>query len=676
MRTGKGDGESHSSDKGKLRMPGELIIQGEVNKMMAALSAFNHNTSQKRSTGMADEEQKQVKEQVQMLHNLLKSAQATLIQKDEELKQLTAPPLLQGVVLEEYIIDRDDIQYKVGDRVQLLVGAYKHQVGKITAGPDQDKKFGVELPLGEFVTVESHTSKNREIEATARELGGNFDSFKLKELVVVIKRGDKRWGEIGTITLIDNNKREVYVWFNDGEMGWYFVGGGVDKQMRLVDEPLDTVLVATADRQLVVERPPTMDIYPGSRVLVNQQTLAIVDVDRYVSLTFGEMAIISEAFAGDMVCKIDFGGVSRRLPVGYDCDPFPKEGDKVLLDPSSSIIMVNYGSSDAGYQFQGTTGITWDDVGGLTEAKRQMIEAIELPYKNKELYAAYNKKPIKGILLYGPPGCGKTMLAKAAASSMQQLHRGEGAETGFIYIKGPEILERFVGVAEATIRSIFAQARDHKQKHGYPATVFIDEADAILGKRGTGISSDMEKTIVPMFLAEMDGLDDSAALFILATNRADILDPAILRDGRIDRKIKITRPDMTGAYSILSLNLGKVPIHPSSDFETLSGTVAKHMFEKVLYNVKRDDGVASPFTLGHICNGGMIAGIVDQATSIAMNRDIAFGNVSGVCLADMYDAVDAIYDQNYELDHRDDLNEFVAPFYGALIEVTKVTRGV
>jgi proteasome-associated ATPase len=458
----------------------------------------------------------------------------------------------------------------------------------------------------------------------------------------------------------------------------FFVGNTTKSEVRLIDELLDAVLVAMQDKQMIMEHPPTMDLYPGRMVLVNPQLMSIVDTHDATTLA-GDIVVVKSIPDQDSTdiggtVEVEISGVTRRVLVSDECAMTIKEGHRVQLDPSASIIMRCFGAEDAGYQFNEHTNVTWADIAGLVEAKKQMQEAIELPYKSKALYEAYNKKPIKGILLYGPPGCGKTMLAKAAATAMQTLHQGAGAETGFIYIKGPEILDRFVGVAEATIRSIFQQAREHKAAHGYPAVVFIDEAESILGRRGTGISSDMEKTIVPMFLAEMDGLDDSAALFILATNRADILDPAIIRDGRIDRKIKITRPSQVECVDIFQLNLAKVPLANGTKCQSASEWSSRTLFEKALYNVKRDDGVHSPFTLGHLANGAMVTSIVDQATSCALHRDMASGQVTGVCEYDILHAIDAVYSQNYELDHGEDLRDFVAPFYTSVLEVTKVVR--
>lgn len=201
------------------------------------------------------------------------------------------------------------------------------------------------------------------------------------------------------------------------------------------------------------------------------------------------------------------------------------------MDPSGLVVVRDLGKDTQRFSLNQPSTVTWDDIGGLVDAKQQMLEAVELPWKHPDLYAHYGKKPLRGVLLYGPPGCGKTMLGAAAASSLARTHGKDQIESGYLYVKGPEILDPFVGVTEATIRELFERGRAHEKAHGYPATLFIDEADAILGKRGGNgpNSSIIDHTVVAQFLSEMDGLDKNGTIVILATNRADILDPAVTR---------------------------------------------------------------------------------------------------------------------------------------------------
>src|SRR5208283_4208865 len=174
-------------------------------------------------------------------------------------------------------------------------------------------------------------------------------------------------------------------------------------------------------------------------------------------------------------------------------------------------------------------------------------EAIELPFTHKDIFAHYNKKPPKGLLLYGPPGCGKTLVGKATTNSLANIFGAKAISSGFIYVKGPEILNMYVGESGRRIREIFQRGRKHFDKYKFPAVIFIDEAEAVLSERGTSRSSDVDKTIVPMFLSEMDGLDENHAIVMLATNRPKMLDPAVVREGRVDRHIKVSRPTVETA---------------------------------------------------------------------------------------------------------------------------------
>lgn len=321
-------------------------------------------------------------------------------------------------------------------------------------------------------------------------------------------------------------------------------------------------------------------------------------------------------------------------------------GDEVLLHPKSLQIVERMGRPPleaSPFAPDKIPDVKWDDIGGLEDAKADLIEAIEMPHKYRELFAFYNKKQIKGILLSGPPGCGKTMLGKAAAKALADCYGKEGALTGFLYVKGPEILNQYVGQTEQTIRDMFFHAQRHKEEHGYPAIIFLDEADAILAARGTrnvGIGN----TIVPQFLTEMDGLEDSSAIVIIATNRPDVLDPAIVRDGRIDRKVAVTRPTIESAIDILKLNLSNVPIHEGFDKETLASSIAT-----IIY----DDNCRIPSgqVLREIVNGAMLANTVNIAVSSAIKRDTDKKKPTGLHFDDAVAAIERIRLQSDNLQH-------------------------
>lgn len=321
-------------------------------------------------------------------------------------------------------------------------------------------------------------------------------------------------------------------------------------------------------------------------------------------------------------------------------------GDEVLLHPKTMQIVEHLGRPPleaSPYAPATVPNVEWDDIGGLEDAKADLREAIELPHLNKEIFQFYKKRMVKGILLSGPPGCGKTMLGKAAANCLSKIYGKESARTGFLYVKGPEILDQYVGQTEAAIRGIFFDAKRHKEEHGYPAIVFLDEADAILAARGSrniGIGN----TIVPQFLTEMDGLEESHAIVIIATNRPDVLDPAIVRDGRIDRKVQVTRPNRENGKAILLGNLRNVPISKGIDMDDLADKLAAAFYATNRY-------VNGGKLMSEVVNGAMLANCIDIAVSLAIQRDLKAKERTGITLADGLAAVDRLQKQSDHVKH-------------------------
>ncbi|MEN5084314.1 AAA family ATPase [Bosea sp. TWI1241] len=305
--------------------------------------------------------------------------------------------------------------------------------------------------------------------------------------------------------------------------------------------------------------------------------------------------------------------------------------------------------------------VAWDDVVGNEAARAALVEAIEAPRLHAELYAHYGQRPLKGVLLYGPPGCGKTMFARAAASVIGRLH-GKAAE--LVKINGPEIQSPYVGVTEQTIRDIFAFARLYAKEKGHPLTIFIDEADAILPARD-GRSAPWHASNVAAFLAEMDGLEASGAFVILATNRPDAIDAALLRDGRCDRKIRVERPTREAARQILSRGFAGAPLAGGQDeleAVTDAALAAFYSPSRVLGNVRTGRGKDAsdyPLHLARIVNGAMLVGIVERAKGIAFRRDLAAGVRTGIAPADVVAAVDEVERENKGLDHSHAVMEFI-----------------
>jgi proteasome-associated ATPase len=373
--------------------------------------------------------------------------------------------------------------------------------------------------------------------------------------------------------------------------------------------------VVSGKGEAVIEL-PDRKMRVGDAILLQAETLQYVmhspfNLDR---IPADVLEIIEEH------AVIERGGVNYRLPSRVPV----KAGDRVLLDAFGTVVLRVLPPTIAAYT-TAATDVTWDDVKGNEDAKAALIEAIELPYKHPELYAKYGARPTKGVLLTGPPGCGKTMLGKAAATSIN-------AADGFISVKGPEVLNEYVGVAEARIRSLFARARRYKETTGRSGTIFVDEADALLSERSSRHAM-MEKTIVPMFLTELDGIAESGALVILSTNRSHSLDTAVVRDGRIDRKVLVARPTLKEAVEIVVSNLVTCPIN--GELEEISGLAVETAWQTRFANQGRERN------LGDFASGSLFAGVANKAKSNALRRDIAAGSgaTSGVSLEDLLSAV-------------------------------------
>jgi SpoVK/Ycf46/Vps4 family AAA+-type ATPase len=366
----------------------------------------------------------------------------------------------------------------------------------------------------------------------------------------------------------------------------------------------------------------------------------------------------------DILRYIQFGNHSPFRPEIFVPSVF--EGT-VQVDPSHR--EPEAASDKKGKKTPDAPPVTWDDIGGQEEAKRQMKEAIELPFTHKEIFSHYGVKPPKGILLYGPPGCGKTMFGKAAASCLAAIHNRPVKDGAFVYVKAPEIRERYVGESERKIRKLFEDAQKYKEKHGFPSVIFIDEADATLPNRAR--STRFESSVVASFLTEMDGMEESGAIVILATNRPESIDPAIVRDGRIDRKIRIDRPGPKECESILRMNLKNVPLKDVTQ-NRLIRVMTREFFSphRTLFNVRTDQGVHA-LTLGHVVNGAMIVGAVSQAASLALHRDLAANERTGVRLADAVKAIDAIQRQQFDLDHSDAAKDLAETLSGKVIRIEK-----
>ena len=346
-----------------------------------------------------------------------------------------------------------------------------------------------------------------------------------------------------------------------------------------------------------------------------------------------------------------------------------RSGDALLLDMRSNLLVEKLLRQESEELIlEEVPDITYADVGGLDSQIEAITDAVELPYLHRALFNDYDLPAPKGILLYGPPGCGKTLIAKAVANSLSQkvaeLTGNRNVRSYFLNIKGPELLNKYVGETERQIRVVFQRARE-KAEEGVPVIIFFDEMDSLFRTRGTGISSDMESTIVPQLLAEIDGVESLRDVIVIgATNREDLIDPAILRPGRLDVKIKIERPDADAAAQIFQRYLhAELPIDESSIRDLGGGDRAKAiqvMIEETVTDMYRvtdenrflevtyQGGDKEVLYFKDFASGAMIENIVRRAKKLAVKREIA-DKGRGLRADDLIESIRQEYRENEDL---------------------------
>jgi len=453
----------------------------------------------------------------------------------------------------------------------------------------------------------------------------------------------------------------------------------------------DTVDVFTSGRKMRLTCSPNIDVQSlkkGQTVRLNE-ALTVVEAGSFESV--GEISTLREILNDGHRALVVGHADEERIVwlaeplVAFEDLPELAEDDELdddlrprRLRPGDSLLV----DTKAGYAFERipkaevedlvleeVPDVSYSDIGGLSRQIEQIRDAVELPFLHKELYREYMLRPPKGVLLYGPPGCGKTLIAKAVANSLAKKMaevRGDDAREAksyFLNIKGPELLNKFVGETERHIRLIFQRARE-KASEGTPVIVFFDEMDSIFRTRGTGVSSDVETTVVPQLLSEIDGVEGLENVIVIgASNREDMIDPAILRPGRLDVKIKIERPDAEAAQDIFSKYLTEdLPVNADdlAEFGGDRSLCIKAMIEKVVdrmyaeiddnrfLEVTYANGDKEVMYFKDFNSGAMIQNVVDRAKKYAIKSVLETGQ-PGLRIQHLLDSIVDEFAENEDL---------------------------
>ena len=432
-----------------------------------------------------------------------------------------------------------------------------------------------------------------------------------------------------------------------------------------------TVDVHVNGRKVRVSLHPDLSVdnlEAGAEVVLNESMYVVLAREPGTS---GDVVSLKEVLADGSRALISSRGEEERIVDLADSlqGQTLRSGDSLLLDSRANLVLERLPRPEVDdLLLEEVPDVTYEDIGGLNGQIEQITDAVELPYLHQNLFREYDLPAPKGILLYGPPGCGKTLIAKAVANSLAkkvaEASGDEKAQSFFINVKGPELLNKYVGETERQIRQIFQRARE-KASEGWPVIVFFDEMESLFRTRGSGISSDMESTVVPQLLAEIDGVEGLRNVIVIgASNREDLIDPAILRPGRLDVKIKIHRPDETAASSIFETYLTNDLPLDTLEIDELGGgepdKTVRVMIERTVEEMYRADesnrflevtyqnGDKEIMYFKDFASGAMIENIVRRSKKNAIKRSIATGSY-GIRLDDLLGSIRQEYREHEDL---------------------------